>query len=109
MAENMNKQDREAFIQCLQVAIQTITGRNELSDPTIDMVDELVDPNGNPGWFNCAATENRFMGITNNVDIILKAINIAMLLTSNNHITDYYVDRSLKYIFGDCGVEEIHI
>ena len=109
MAENMNKQDREAFIQCLQLAIQTIAGRNELCDPTIDMADELVDPNGNPGWFNSAPTENRFMGITNNVDIILKAINIAMLLTSNNDITDYYVDRSLKYIFGDCSLEELDI
>ena len=101
MTENMNKLDREAFIQCLQLAIQTITGRNDLIDRTIDMIDELNDPNGDPGWFNCAATENRFMAITNNVDIILKAINIARLLTSNNNITDYYIDRNLKYIFGD--------
>ena len=97
----MNKVDREAFILCLQLAIQTIAGRNELIDPTIEMIDELDDPNGNPGWFNSAPTENRFMAITDNVDIILKAINIARLLTSNNDIRDYYIDRNLKYIFGD--------
>ena len=97
----MNNLDRDAFIQCLQLAIQTITGRNELYDPDIDMVDELVDPNGDPGWFNSAPTENRFMGITDNIEIILKAINIARLLTSNNIIADYYVDRNLKYIFGN--------
>ena len=101
MTENMNKVDREAFILCLQLAIQTITSRNELCDPDIDMVDELCDPNGDPGWFNSAPTENRFMGITDNVEIILKAINIARLLTSNNDIRDYYIDRNLKYIFGD--------
>ena len=101
MTQNMNKLDRDAFIQCLQLAIQTISGRNELSDPTIDMIDELDDPNGNPGWFNSAATENRFMGITNNVDIILKAINIARLLTCNNDISGYYVDENLKNIFGN--------
>ena len=97
---NMNKLNRDAFLACLQLAIQTITGRNDLIDPDIDMIDELDDPNGNPGWFNSAATENRFMGITDNVEIILKAINIARLLTCNNELSDY-ADRNLKDIFGD--------
>lgn len=99
MSQNMNKLDRDAFLACLQLAVQTITKRNDLNDPTIEMIDELNDPNGNPGWFNSAPTENRFMGITNNVEIILKAINIARLLTCNNELSDY-ADRNLKYIFG---------
>ena len=100
MTQNMNKLDRDAFLACLQLAVQTITKRNDLCDPTIEMIDELNDPNGNPGWFNSAATENRFMGITNNVGIILKGINIAHLLTCNNELSDY-ADRNLKYIFGN--------